>query len=107
MEACRARSFRSPGGGLANHDYLKRALGLDGAQHVLVLGEGTFHQFHGGVATNVPRAEAPWPEFAREYEEIRGAPYVVPETEPILMGTVPDQLLPTAAEFVARALDPR
>ncbi|MDG6348459.1 hypothetical protein QAA18_06830 [Luteimonas sp. 8-5] len=64
--------FDSPGGGLANLDFFNRAHALPGVEPVMLLGEATFHQFHGGVATNVPRAEHPWPRMAAEYERIRG-----------------------------------
>ncbi len=38
----------------------------------MLLGEATFHQFHGGVATNVPIAEHPFKEMMKEYEVIKG-----------------------------------
>lgn len=47
-------AFNSPGGGFANHDLWKRACELPDAQVIMLLGEATFHQFHGGVATNNP-----------------------------------------------------
>ncbi len=46
----------------------------------------TFHQFHGGVATNVPRAEHPWARMAAEYEAIRGKPYANEATRPDYAG---------------------
>ena len=45
--------FDAPGGGLLNLDTYRRALELPDTEPVLLLGEGTFHQLHGGVATNV------------------------------------------------------
>ena len=45
-------AFASPGGGLVNIDTLVRALELPGALPVLMIGEATFHQVHGGVTTN-------------------------------------------------------
>jgi hypothetical protein len=44
--------FDSPGGGGANHDAFWRACSLPGAQLIKIAGEATFHQVHGGVATN-------------------------------------------------------
>ena len=44
--------FQSPGGGYVNLDTLSRAVALPGVTVVTLLGEGTFHQVHGGVATN-------------------------------------------------------
>lgn len=67
--------FQAPGGGLVNQDFLKRALAIPEIQPVMLLGEGVFHQFHGGVATNVPMADHPLKTFNKEYEQIRGKPY--------------------------------
>lgn len=64
--------FNSPGGGLVNLDVFKRLHNLPDIQPVMLLGEGTFHQFHGGVATNVPREEHPFQKFETEYFSIRG-----------------------------------
>ena len=44
--------FTLPGGGLVNHDLYNRACALDGVELVVMLGEGTFHQIHGGAATS-------------------------------------------------------
>ncbi len=89
--------FQSPGGGLMNHDFLNRALSMPGARPVMLLGEGVFHQFHGGVATNVAMADHPIQDFKNEYKRVRGAPYepLVPEKVHYL-GTFP----PTARRFL-------
>jgi hypothetical protein len=63
--------FQSPGGGLVNHDFLQRAVSENTFNLVMLLGEGVFHQFHGGVATNCTLAEHPQFEFETEYENIR------------------------------------
>lgn len=63
-------AFVSPGGGLANLDLWARACHAPGAEVVMLLGEATFHQVHGGVATNAPVSR--WDEFNREYAAIRG-----------------------------------
>ena len=44
--------FDLPGGGLVNHDLYLRACSLPDIQLVVLLGEGTFHQLHGGAATS-------------------------------------------------------
>lgn len=67
--------FASPGGGLVNHDFRNRVLDISGITPVGVLGEGVFHQFHGGVATNVPLVEHPWESFDVEYRRLRGASF--------------------------------
>ncbi|WP_422002592.1 glycosyltransferase family 2 protein [Reyranella sp.] len=48
-------AFDEPGGGMVNPDTLIRALALPGSQLVRVVGEGTFHQFHGGLTTSTQR----------------------------------------------------
>jgi hypothetical protein len=45
--------FKSAGGGLTNLDFFNRANMIDDINPVMLLGEATFHQFHGGTATNV------------------------------------------------------
>jgi hypothetical protein len=44
--------FSGPGGGAVNHDAFWRACALPGAQLIRIGGEATFHQVHGGIATN-------------------------------------------------------
>lgn len=67
--------FASAGGGLANLDFFNRVHAQPRIRPIMLLGEATFHQFHGGVATNVRRSEHPWPRMAAEYERIRGQPF--------------------------------
>jgi hypothetical protein len=88
-------AFCTPGGGLVNLDFHRRACATV-APVVHLLGEGTFHQFHGGVATNVPAAQHPFPVFHDEYERLRGEPFSQPTALPIVIGTLP----PQAARFV-------
>ena len=71
-----SEDFQSLGGGFVNLDTLRRATTLDGTQPILLIGEATFHQLHGGVATNVPK-ENVFPMRA-EYEAKRGTPYEPP-----------------------------
>jgi len=71
--------FVSRGGGLANLDFFKRAIERVDVTPICLLGEASFHQMHGGVATNVPLGAHPWAEFAAEYEGIRGEPFHVPD----------------------------
>ena len=68
--------FVTLGGGYANLDFYKRAQALS-HQLVYLLGEGTFHQIHGGVATNLPNP--PFDQYLAEYQQIRGAVYSVSE----------------------------
>lgn len=91
--------FTSPGGGLVNLDTYVRSCALPGAQHFVLLGEGTFHQVHGGIATNA--IVSPWREFHDEYVTIRGKPFEPPETDPIFIGRVHTPML-TFVEMSAR-----
>ena len=74
------RRFQLPGGGMVNLDTWTRALSLPDARPIVLLGESTFHQFHGGVATNGSLATID--EFYQEYRTIRGREYEVP-TDPV------------------------
>jgi hypothetical protein len=68
-------AFAEAGGGVANPDTFIRACALPGAQLIRVLGEGTFHQFHGGVSTSTPRrAMDLLREGSRAYLRRRGRP---------------------------------
>lgn len=94
--------FCTPGGGFVNLDFFREACERLN-QLVLLLGEGTFHQFHGGVATNVPMALHPIQQFQQEYLAIRGRDYAAPTTAALFLGTMPTQALPFLASSVAMA----
>lgn len=94
--------FVSPGGGLVNPDYYREACEqLD--QLVILLGEGTFHQFHGGVATNVPMANHPRETFHREYQAIRGRPFARPTRNADYLGGIVPQSLPFLSASISAA----
>jgi len=81
--------FQARGGGLANLDIFQRALSSADMQYVMLLGEGTFHQVHGGVASNAPPGQHPWEEFHREYVRIRGVPFTRTMRRPTFLGSLP------------------
>ncbi len=87
--------FRAPGGGLANLDLWKRLVEESADPPVMLLGEATFHQFHGGVAAN--SAEDRWPQFEDEYRAIRGVPYERPTREPLFFGRLGEHSRKTLA----------
>ena len=64
--------FALPGGGLVNHDLYRRACALAGVELIVLLGEGTFHQYHGGAATSRRHS---WDEMHDDYQAIRGEPH--------------------------------
>lgn len=80
--------FKSAGGGLSNLDFFNRLNESEDLNPVMLLGEATFHQFHGGTATNVPLAEHPWQRMAEEYSLIRGKPYSPHRKRPVYFGDV-------------------
>jgi hypothetical protein len=92
--------FALPGGGLVNHDIYRRACLLDDVQLVVVLGEGTFHQIHGGAATS---SQVTTEEMRAEYEAIRGESHRPPTNEPLFVGRVPRQYRPYLAHSVELA----
>jgi glycosyltransferase involved in cell wall biosynthesis len=79
--------FKSPGGGLCNLELFNRINRSDRIQPVMLLGEATFHQFHGGIATNVPIDQHPWESMEREYKKIIGEPYENKFRPPLYLGS--------------------
>lgn len=88
--------FVSAGGGLVNLDFYKRAAESPGTDLVMLLGEGTFHQIHGGIMTNAEQArkKAQWQAFEAEYREIRGEGFQRPSRDHVYMGSLPPAALP-------------
>lgn len=84
--------FDLPGGGYANPDFFKRVCEYGAPELVILLGEGTFHQVHGGVAAN-----APDPQYVRaalrQYENLHGFTYSPPAMCPTYLGQVAPQAL--------------
>ncbi|PIE39527.1 MAG: glycosyl transferase [Gammaproteobacteria bacterium] len=86
------RRFNETGGGQANLDLYKRLVEHEHSQFLVLPGEGSFHQFHGGVTTGQQgekRHQAMVDHFA-QYAAIRGGAYVAPNKRPIYVGAVPD-----------------
>ena len=94
--------FEAPGGGLANLDIWRRACEAPDSEVIILLGEGTFHQVHGGVATNAERPM--FPVFHEEYQRIRGGPFVVPTLSPIYLGRMPPATLQKLAWSAEQAI---
>jgi hypothetical protein len=95
--------FDLPGGGYVNLDMLARALDLPDSELVVLLGEGTFHQFHGGVATNqsfrtLQQSLAKWDE---QYRAIRQRPWRAPSpAHRTYIGSLPQSVLPHLARSI-------
>jgi hypothetical protein len=91
--------FDMRGGGLVNLDLYKRACEYPGITHIFLHGEGTFHQFHGGVTTGGEdsKARQTFIDAIREqYQQIRGHSFSSPETNPLYLGELSD----SAQKFV-------
>ena len=96
-----AEAFQAPGGGLVNLDFFQRAVSNPALQYVMLLGEGTFHQFHGGVASNAPGTNHPYPVLHAEYKRIRGKDFFPPLRRPYFIGYIRDEALPAATASAA------
>jgi hypothetical protein len=96
--------FALPGGGLANHDLFHRACDLAAVQLIVLLGEGTFHQIHGGGATS---GRIRGTRAREEYEALRGHSYTPPANEPLFVGHVPSAALAHVEHSVGWAIRAR
>ena len=70
----------------------------------MLLGEGTFHQIHGGAATS---GRVGWDEMHDEYVKLRGRAYQPPANDRLYLGSVPDAALPHIEQSAKRALELR
>ncbi len=88
-------AFTETGGGQVNLDFYKRAVELPGSELVILIGEGSFHQCHGGITTGTrgaTRVKAMGDHF-NQYAQLRGGPYRSPTRRPIYLGSVPDSAM--------------
>lgn len=91
--------FASPGGGYVNLDFYVRATELADTRLFVTPGEGTFHQYHGGVTTGGIREEAReklMEDIHAEYQALRGHAFAMPTREALYLGRIP----PNARRFV-------
>jgi glycosyltransferase involved in cell wall biosynthesis len=98
--------FDAAGGGFLNLDTLNRAIELPGSELVILLGEGTFHQLHGGIATNAKFDEfaASMKKWREQYESIRGRKWSARNVQNrTYLGTLPR---PALVHFVRAAVEP-
>ncbi len=85
--------FDMRGGGVVNLDLYKRACEYPGVTHVFLHGEGTFHQFHGGVTTGGEEAEIRQKfitAIMEQYRDIRGKKFEAPLTDTVYLGEISD-----------------
>lgn len=83
--------FDYPGGGFVNLDIFKRAVEFPGTTPVQIVGEGSFHQLHGGVTTNVHEDErkARLDMYRAQYARIRSHDTLTADVPFIYMGHMP------------------
>jgi hypothetical protein len=93
--------FALPGGGLVNHHLYRRACALEAVELVVLLGEGTFHQHHGGAATS---RRLSWDEMHAEYQAITAMPYQPPANQALLVGRARRPLLPLIERSAGQAI---
>ena len=82
--------FEAPGGGFVNLDLWRRAVEASNREPWMILGEGTFHQVHGGAATN--GTEETRKAMRREYEAIHGCAFEMPSYQAQFVGSLNDSL---------------
>ena len=70
-------SFSMPGGGYANLELWERLAASPDATMVTIIGEGSFHQVHGGTTTNDPDHDDRRTKifaYGEHYHQLRGGP---------------------------------
>lgn len=97
-------AFDYPGGGLVNLDFYRRACERPETELVLLLGEGSFHQYHGGATTGPATHEtaSSWGELAAQYRRIRGRDYRTPRIRCNYLGHVPPSVYPSVRDSLDR-----
>jgi glycosyltransferase involved in cell wall biosynthesis len=83
--------FDIAGGGFLNADMLYEAASIDGVTPVQLVGEGSFHQVHGGTTTNVTPQErdARVQVYLEQYRRIRGRDFAAIEKDIYFLGHLP------------------
>jgi hypothetical protein len=84
--------FDLPAGGFLAPDTFRRAALLPDADVVQLIGEGVFHQLHGGSTTNTSFDDwdAKRRRFLEQYRELRGEHFAMPPDPPYCLGHIPN-----------------
>lgn len=85
--------FDLAGGGFVNLDFFKRACDGPNTQLVELVGEGSFHQIHGGTTTNSASSvrQARLDQFRAQYIELRGDDTLTTSTPIHFLGHLPTE----------------
>ncbi|PIE37574.1 MAG: hypothetical protein CSA53_05660 [Gammaproteobacteria bacterium] len=96
--------FQSPGGGAFNLDIYRGMARQMDLPLIILHGEGSFHQYHGGVTT-MQRDDLDdiLATFREEYEKVRGESYQGVFRQPILFGPLSSHSLPFVDATIAGA----
>jgi cephalosporin hydroxylase len=96
-------TFSMPGGGYANLDLFERLAATPGVTLVGILGEGSFHQVHGGTTTNQPDSaerHARLMSYRVHYENVRKRPFRGPGKPHHYVGKVTGPALRTRPRWM-------
>jgi len=85
-------TFQQPGGGALNLQLTRKLGTLDGVEFFTMAGEGSFHQFHGGITSNQNRNEYE-DRFNAELQQHWNNKYHFLERNPIIVGSIKPQAL--------------
>jgi cephalosporin hydroxylase/predicted O-methyltransferase YrrM len=75
-------AFVMPGGGYTNLDLYERLASAPGVRVVSIIGEGSFHQVHGGTTTNLPdplERRSRVRSYTEHYADLRGQAFMGPD----------------------------
>jgi glycosyltransferase involved in cell wall biosynthesis len=80
-----------PGGGFLNLDIYKKSVDAPNVTPVQIIGEGCFHQFHGGTTTNTSgkKRDDDLERFRAQFTEIRGDATIMTQAEFMYLGNMP------------------
>jgi len=95
------QGFISKGGGLINLSVFKDLIEIKKLQVYALIGEATFHQFHGGAASNISMADHPVQEYRFEYKKIMGKEFSVPKYNPIYYGGINENIIDLKPKYEA------
>jgi cephalosporin hydroxylase len=93
-------SFSMPGGGYANLDFYERLGSSPNVTVTTIIGEGSFHQVHGGTTTNevdTDERRRRIAGYAQHYAEMRGRGFRGPGRTMHYVGSMPPRALRTKA----------
>lgn len=89
------QGFQTPGGGSVNLDIFRNLAIQPESEMVILAGEGSFHQFHGGVTTaEAADLEEVFASHREEFKGIRGQYFSPVLKEPIIFGKIRHPALP-------------